>query len=218
MYSRGHQPFWNCELLLGYRLMRRATSLIHTSEIKILLNLPSVILVLIFFNVKALTMLMLFLEGARGRPTWSLRATWCPPAPLWWPLMYRLLHNTAVTKQWTSNWPCVANTLCRIVRNYGEKSYFAGFRGAIAPIASPIDPPLMPSTYLRVEFYCAIVKKQKSTNFIYGYSASYGWYCNQRCIFLQHARVVGEELSRCSWDEVSNPHQLEVGCSKMVRE
>jgi len=31
------------ELLLVYRLMRRATSLIHTSEIKILLNLPSII-------------------------------------------------------------------------------------------------------------------------------------------------------------------------------
>ena len=30
--TRGHQPFWNCELLLVYRLMRRATCLIHTSE------------------------------------------------------------------------------------------------------------------------------------------------------------------------------------------
>ena len=55
--------------------MRRATSLIHTSEIKILLNLPSI---LIFVTVKALIMLMLFLEKARGRPTWSLRATWRP--------------------------------------------------------------------------------------------------------------------------------------------
>jgi len=27
----------------------------------------------------------------------------------------------------------------------------------------------MPSTYLRLEFYCTIAKKQKSTNFIYGY-------------------------------------------------
>jgi len=26
------------------------------------------------------------LEQARGRPTWSLRATWCPRAPRWWPL------------------------------------------------------------------------------------------------------------------------------------
>ena len=32
--TRGHQPFRQRELLLGYRLMRRATSLIHTSEIK----------------------------------------------------------------------------------------------------------------------------------------------------------------------------------------
>jgi len=31
-------------------------------------------------------MLMLFLEQARGRPTWPLRATQCLPAPRWWPL------------------------------------------------------------------------------------------------------------------------------------
>jgi len=35
-------------------LMRRATSLIHTSEIKILLNIPLITLVLIFVNVKTL--------------------------------------------------------------------------------------------------------------------------------------------------------------------
>ena len=75
---RGDQPFCNCELLLVYRLIRRATSLMHTSEIKILLNLPLIIRVLI--------MLMLFLEQARGRPTWSLRATLCPRAPCWWRL------------------------------------------------------------------------------------------------------------------------------------
>ena len=63
-----------------YRLMRRATSLIHTSEIKILLNLPSL---LIFATVKTLIMLMLFLEKARGQPTWSLQAIWCPWAPCW---------------------------------------------------------------------------------------------------------------------------------------
>jgi len=66
-----------------YRLMRRATNLIQTYEIKMLLNLPSVISVLIFLNVKTLIMLMLFLEQARGRLTWSLRATWCPRAPRW---------------------------------------------------------------------------------------------------------------------------------------
>jgi len=44
-------------------------------------------LVLIFVNVKTLIMLMLFLQQARGRPTWSLRATWCPQAPRWWPLL-----------------------------------------------------------------------------------------------------------------------------------
>jgi len=76
-----HQPFRNCERLV-YRLIRRATCLIHTSEIKIL-NLPLIMLVLIFVNVKTLIMLILFLEQARGRPTWSLRATWCPQAPRW---------------------------------------------------------------------------------------------------------------------------------------
>jgi len=63
---RDHQPFCNCELLLVYRLKRRATSLMHTSTIKSLLNLPPIILVLIFVNVKTLIMLTLFLEQARG--------------------------------------------------------------------------------------------------------------------------------------------------------
>ena len=58
-------------------------SLIHTSEIKVLLILLSIILVLIFVNVKTLIMPILFLEQAHGRPTWSLRATWCPRAPRW---------------------------------------------------------------------------------------------------------------------------------------
>ena len=88
LYSRDHQRFWNWELLLVHRLMRRATSLIQTNEINILLNLPSVILVLIFVNVKTLIMLMLFSERARGRLTWSLRATWCPRTPCWWPLQF----------------------------------------------------------------------------------------------------------------------------------
>jgi len=37
-----------------------------------MLMLRSIFLVLIFVNVKTLIMLMLFLEQARGRPTWSL--------------------------------------------------------------------------------------------------------------------------------------------------
>jgi len=44
--------------------MRRAASLMHIFEIKILLNLPSIILVLISVIVKTLIMLMLFLEHA----------------------------------------------------------------------------------------------------------------------------------------------------------
>jgi len=42
----------------------------HTSEIKMLLNLPLIVLVLtikIFRNVKTLIMLMLLLEQARGQ-------------------------------------------------------------------------------------------------------------------------------------------------------
>ena len=73
VWTRGHQTFWNYELLPVYRLMRRATNLIQTYEIKILLNLPSIILVLIFLNVKTLIMLILFLEQARGRLAWSMR-------------------------------------------------------------------------------------------------------------------------------------------------
>ena len=68
--------------------MRRATSLIHISEVKILLNLLSIILVLIFVNAKTLIMVILFLEQVSRRPTWSLRATWCPWAPRWWALVY----------------------------------------------------------------------------------------------------------------------------------
>jgi len=63
--------------------MRRGTNLIQTYEIKNLLNLPSVILAVIFLNVKTLIMPMLFLEQARGRLTCSLRATRCPWAPRW---------------------------------------------------------------------------------------------------------------------------------------
>jgi len=35
-------------------------------------------------------MLMLLSEQARGRPTWSVRATWCPRAPCWRPLLYTI--------------------------------------------------------------------------------------------------------------------------------
>jgi len=51
-----------------YRLMRRATSLIHTSEINILLNLPSIILVLIFVNVKTSAVVETVTSETRPRP------------------------------------------------------------------------------------------------------------------------------------------------------
>ena len=71
--KQGSQPLWNCKLLLVYRLIRRATSLIHNSKIKTLLSLPSVILVLIFFNVKTLIISMSLSKHARGWLPWSLR-------------------------------------------------------------------------------------------------------------------------------------------------
>jgi len=49
--------------------MRRANSLMHTCEVKNLLNLLLIILLLIFVDVKTLIMLKLFLEQAHGRPT-----------------------------------------------------------------------------------------------------------------------------------------------------
>jgi len=38
--------------------------------------------------VTILIILMPFSKQACGRPTWSLRATWCPRAPCWWLLLY----------------------------------------------------------------------------------------------------------------------------------
>jgi len=38
-----------------------------------------------------------------------------------------MLHNTAVTKQWTEEWPYIANAVFRIVQNHGDKSYFRRF-------------------------------------------------------------------------------------------
>jgi len=78
IHIRGHQHFWNCQLLLVDRFMWRATSLIYISEIRILLNLPSIILVLIFVNVQTFVKLMLFSEHARGRLTWSFASDLVP--------------------------------------------------------------------------------------------------------------------------------------------
>jgi len=57
--------------------------LIHTSEIKNLLNLPSSYHLMMLIYVTILIISMLFSKQARGRPTWSLRATWCLRAPCW---------------------------------------------------------------------------------------------------------------------------------------
>jgi len=46
----------------------------------------------------------------------------------------RILHNTAVTKQWTSKWPYIANAVFRIVKIMVKKVIYVRFKGAIAPI------------------------------------------------------------------------------------
>jgi len=38
-------------------------------------------------------MVMLVLEHTRGRPTLSLRTTWCPRASRWWPLPWSFLSG-----------------------------------------------------------------------------------------------------------------------------
>jgi len=43
------------------------------------------------------------------------------------PLVTRLLHNIAVTKQWVAKQPYIANAVFRIVQNHSEKSYFHRF-------------------------------------------------------------------------------------------
>jgi len=43
-------------------------------------------------NVKTLMMFMLLSEQARGWPTWSARATWCPRTPCCWPLLNAIVR------------------------------------------------------------------------------------------------------------------------------
>jgi len=38
-----------------------------------------------------------------------------------------MLHNTAVTKEWTAKWPSIANAVFWIVQNNSKKSYFRRF-------------------------------------------------------------------------------------------
>jgi len=54
-------------------------------------------------------------------------------------MKYTVLHNNAVTKQWTAKWRYVANVVFRVAQNYGEQSYFRGFGGEIAsPGSAPV--------------------------------------------------------------------------------
>ena len=111
---RGHQPLCNGELLLGHRFTLRATSLIHTSENKFLLNLPLIMLsIMMLIYVTILIILMLFSKQARGRPTLSLRATWCPWAPCLWPVPD--CANVLVKDggcYFRSDKPCTCNHTC----------------------------------------------------------------------------------------------------------
>jgi len=67
---KGHQPFWNWELLHGYRFLRRAIILIHTSEIRNVLKLSlimsSLIKQMITSYGETLIMLTLFSKQALG--------------------------------------------------------------------------------------------------------------------------------------------------------
>ena len=94
VYVRGYQPFWNRKLLFGTDSCEGLPVWYTHFWNKNLLNLSSIMLSVsfiklkIFINVKTLIMFMLLSEQARGRPTRSVRTTWCPREPCWWPLVY----------------------------------------------------------------------------------------------------------------------------------
>jgi len=56
--------------------------------------------------------------------------------------MKYILHNTAVTKQWTKKWPLIANVISELYKIMTNKSIFVGFRGRDRPNRSPLDPPV----------------------------------------------------------------------------
>ena len=95
--ARGHQPLWNWGLLIGYQLTRRAINLINNSE-QNFAQFAFMLLLMILIYMKILITLMLFSKQARVRRTWSSRATWCPRAPCWWPLLYTFLR--VLEKNW----------------------------------------------------------------------------------------------------------------------
>ena len=87
VYTRGHQPFWNWELLLGTDscegLPVWCTHLWNNN----LLNLSVINKHWRYLSMgRQLIMFMLLSEQGRG-PTWSVRTTWCLRAPRWWPLV-----------------------------------------------------------------------------------------------------------------------------------
>jgi len=88
-------------VLLGYWLMQMVTSLTHiVSEVKSSLKtLFTMLPLMLFIHVTTLIMLMLLSKQARGRPTWSLRETWCPWDHVGDPWTLRnSLHST--TQSW----------------------------------------------------------------------------------------------------------------------
>jgi len=52
-------------------------------------------------------------------------------------MKYSLLHDTAVTKQWTAKYPYIANAVFRIVHSHGGKSYFRRFLESPPPGSAP---------------------------------------------------------------------------------
>ena len=53
-----------------------------------------------------------------------------------------MLHNIALTKQWTETWPYIVNAVFRLVQNQVEWNYFRRFQGAISPISPSLGPAL----------------------------------------------------------------------------
>jgi len=53
-----------------------------------------------------------------------------------------MLHDIALSKQWTETWPYIVNAVFRLVQIRLNEITFVGFKGAISPISPPLDLPL----------------------------------------------------------------------------
>ena len=94
LFTRDHQPVWNWELFLRYRLMQRATNLtyISLSETNIFLTLFLMILsstkLIVIIHVNTTIMFNTIIRICPRTTNVPVWATWCPRAPRWWPRLY----------------------------------------------------------------------------------------------------------------------------------